>query len=173
MPDENITKNRYSPELTAQIRKAAVADVLLAQTDLLRKSETKTDLNNLDAVKRVADQYIETCASVGICPAVEGLFAQLGVSRTYGYRFLREHQKSETAEYLNRLRLMWTSTRMALGESRVLDPALTIFILKNSDLGFADKHEIEVAQQVTPLDTLDEQTSRARWIGTLPEPIDE
>ena len=39
---------------------------------------------------------------------------------------------------------MWASARMSLAERGILDNAMSIFILKNSGLNFADKHDLEI-----------------------------
>lgn len=150
---------RYSPQQTQDIRKAAVKDVLNAQTDLLKKADKRTDINDLGKVKKVVDGYLTACADVGICPNLEGVFAQLGVSRSYGYRFIRENPNSDTAKYLGQVRLMMASARMSLSERGLLDNAMSIFILKNSNLDFADRHEVEI-------DQIDQDT-RPPWARNL------
>lgn len=147
MPEnESLTPKptRYSPRETDSIRKAAVQDVLLAQTDLLIKAEHRTDLGDIDAVRTVTGEYMRICADTGICPNLEGLAARLGISRARVYRFIKDHPDSETARFLDQARLMWASARMSLCERGFLDPAMSIFILKNSELNFADRHELTV-----------------------------
>lgn len=133
---------RYSPQQTAAIRKAAVQDVLNAQTDLLIKADTRTNLNNLEDVQRVTREYVAMCGDVGIVPNLEGLAARLGLSRSYIYRYIREHgEENPTAAFLNQARLSWASARMALAERGVLDSAMSIFILRNSALGLSNHDE--------------------------------
>ena len=136
---------RYSPQQTAAIRKAAVQDVLNAQTDLLIKADTRTNLNNLEDVQRVTREYVTMCGDVGIVPNLEGLAARLGLSRSYTYRFIREHgEDNPTAAFLNQQRLSWASARMALAERGMLDSPMSIFILRNSGLNFSNRDEPEV-----------------------------
>lgn len=145
MTEEVIAqKNRYSPQQTAEIRKAAVQDVLNAQTDMLIKAEHKTRLADLGEVKQVTGDYMQVCIKTGIIPNLEGLCARMGLSRSYVYRYIRENPDSETAQFLNQARLMWASARMSLAERGILDNAMSIFILKNSGLNFADKHDLEI-----------------------------
>lgn len=145
MTEEVIAqKNRYSPQQTAEIRKAAVQDVLNAQTDLLIKAEHKVSLSDLGEVKQVTGDYMKVCIKTGICPNLEGLCARMGLSRSYVYRYIRENPDSDTAQFLNQARLMWASARMSLAERGALDTAMSIFILKNSGLNFADKHDLEI-----------------------------
>lgn len=142
---EKDPQQRYSPQQTAAVRKAAVQDVLLAQTDLLKKASTRTNLNDVEAVQRATEEYVAVCADVGIVPSMEGLAARLGLSRSFVYRFIREHgEDNPTAAYLNQARLSWASARMALAERGMLDSAMSIFVLRNSGLNFSNRDEPEV-----------------------------
>ena len=177
-PAQDAKQTRYSPQQTRDIRKAAVKDVLNAQTDLLKKADKRTNMNDLNAVKKVVDSYLAACADVGICPNLEGVFAQLGISRSYGYRFIRENTDSETAKYLGQIRLMMASTRMSLSEAGVIDTPMSIFILKNSSLDFADKHELEIDQtdrDTTPMwaRSLSDEEYVTRLVQALPDPDPE
>ena len=135
---------RYSPELTAQIRKAKVADVLTAQTNLMEKNKEKTDLRDLPAVERVVENYVSVCKEIGFIPNIESLCAQLGIGRSWFYKFCKEHPENETAQYLSRVRLAWAGARVSLAEAGAIDNPMAIFYLKNSGLNFSDKHELEI-----------------------------
>lgn len=178
LPDEIQTEERYSPRQTEAIRKAAVADVLNAQTSLLVKAQHKTNLRNLEEVQRVVYDYMKVCGEVGIVPTLEALAARLGLSRNHIYRFIRENPSDPTAEFLNQARLMWAGARMSLGERGFLNAPMSIFILKNSGLDFADKHELEI-DQVDKDDRppwargLSEEELVRKYIECLPEPYDE
>lgn len=153
---------RYSPQQTAAIRKAAVQDVILAQTDLLRKADTRTNLNDAEAVRRVTEEYIAVCGDVGIVPNLEGLAARLGMTRSYVYRFIREHgEDNPTAAYLNQARLSWASARMALAERGLLDSPMSIFILRNSGLNFSNRDDPEV--------DVEAQEKKPPWLRGLTE----
>ncbi|MBQ6175057.1 MAG: hypothetical protein IJK28_10580 [Clostridia bacterium] len=153
---------RYSPQQTAAIRKAAVQDVLLAQTNLLEKADTRTNLKNVEDVQRVTAEYINMCADVGIVPNLEGLAARLGLSRSYIYRYIRESAETDpTAAFLNSQRLAWASARMALAERGMLDSPMSIFILRNSGLNFSNRDEPEV--------DVEEQDKKPPWLRGLRE----
>ena len=153
---------RYSPQQTAAIRKAAVQDVLLAQTNLLEKADTRTNLKNVEDVQRVTAEYINMCADVGIVPILEGLAARLGLSRSYIYRYIRESAETDpTAAFLNSQRLAWASARMALAERGMLDSPMSIFILRNSGLNFSNRDEPEV--------DVEEQDTKPPWLRGLRE----
>lgn len=147
--NELTTNERYSPKQTQQIRKAAVQDVLLAQTDLLQKSSTRVDLRDTEEVRRVTQEFMRICCDVGILPTAEGLCARLGMTRQNFYRFIRENPENETATFLNQTRLLWASARAGLAERGLLDSPMAIFLLKNSMLGFADRSEITMDVEQT------------------------
>ena len=155
---EKDPQQRYNPQQTAAIRKATVQDVLLAQTDLVKKAGTRTDLDDVEAVRRVAEEYTAVCADIGIVPNLTGLCARLGLSRSYVYRFIREHgADNPTGQFLNQMRLSWASARMALAERGVLDTAMSIFILRNSGLNLSNRDEPEVEVEE------DKYKDRPRW----------
>ena len=136
----------YSAAETSEIRTTTIKRAIGSQLDVITKSPAKTDLHDLEAVKTVTERYINRCGEAGICPNFEGLCCYLGISRVWGYEFLRKHSKEESAEYLNNIRLSMASLRMSLAEARILDNATTIFILKNSGLGFVDKAEYAITE---------------------------
>lgn len=174
-------QQRYSPQQTAAIRKAAVQDVLNAQTDLLIKADVRTNLNDVEAVQRVTREYVAMCGDVGIVPNLEGLAARLGLSRSYVYRYIREHGEDDpTARYLNQARLSWASARMCLAERGMLDSAMSIFVLRNSGLNFSnrDEPEVDVESRDTKPPWLrglseEEETKRIREYLELAAPDDE
>lgn len=146
IPVEPKKSSVYSPGETAEIRAAAIQRAIGAQMDILTKCPTRTNLHDLSAVKEITEQYISRCGDAGVCPNFEGLCAALGISRKWGYQFLRQHGNEPTADYLNGIRLAMASLRISLAESKILDNATAIFILKNSDLGFTDKQEISLSE---------------------------
>ena len=97
------------------------------------------------------------CADVGILPNLEGLAARLGLSRSFVYRYIREHgEKDPTALFLNQTRLSWASARMALAERGVLDTPMSIFILRNSGLNLSNRDDPEV-------DVEEKEDNRPAW----------
>lgn len=142
MPNE-ITeggKKKY-PEIAAEIKNALVSATITAQADALRKNPERTNLHNFQRVVSIADGYMSACAGIGLLPSIEGLAANLGVSRRWVYSFIERNPDSQTARYLDRLRLSWAAMRMALVERGVLEPGGALFILKNSRLGMSDHPE--------------------------------
>lgn len=155
------SKPRYSPKETQQIRKAAVQDVLLAQTDLLRKADKKISLEDTESVRQAMTEFIQNCSNVGIVPNIEGLAARLGQSKAWVYKFLQECPEHPSSRLIDQARLLWASARQGLAERGLLDAAMSIFVLKNSGLNFADKHEVDMA--------VEPRESRPMWASGLTE----
>ena len=118
---ENQQK-RYTPEMTQQVKQAAISKALTVQVDALQRNPERTSLSDYNKCVEIASQYVTACANVGVLPSVEGLCANLGVSRRWFYSFIERHPDSETAQYFDRLRLSWAATRMALVERGILEP---------------------------------------------------
>ena len=165
MPRERVEPSeRYSPEKTSLIRKQAIQDAINSQKNLFLKSKDRIDISDINALTARATEYINACTSAGIVPNLEGLACCCGFSRAWLYQYLKDHPTDESAIFLDRLRLGWASLRMSLSETKVLDPASTIFVLKNSGLNFTDKQEYEVAQAPECNDPF-----RPRWAWNLSE----
>ncbi len=165
------TRRGYSPRETADVRKELVSSVLTAQLDLSRKAPDRVDLYDQDAVERVVDAYVQTCARVGMLPNVEGAAAQLGVSRRWVYEFLEKHPDEPSARYIDRKRTEWASARIALAERGAIDSTMSIFLLLNSSLGFSNKHELSIEQPDNPLSATagNLAAAQARILESLPE----
>ena len=128
----------YSPQQTQETKAAAIRQALNGQRGLMIRSPDRVDISDVEAVEAAAKKYIADCSTAGILPNVEGLCCVLGFSRQWLYQFLREKPNSESAAYINRLRMAWTSLRISLAERQILSAPTTIFLLKNSGMGFSD-----------------------------------
>lgn len=137
--DNNFLEDQgYSPAITQETKAAAIRQALNGQRGLMIRSPDRVDISDVEAVETAANRYIADCSTAGILPNIEGLCCVLGFSRQWLYKFLREKPNSESAAYINRLRMAWTSLRIGLAERQILSAPTTIFLLKNSGMGFAD-----------------------------------
>lgn len=128
----------YSPAVTQETKAAAIRQALNGQKALMIRSPDRVDIADVEAVETAAKKYIADCSTAGILPNIEGLCCVLGFSRQWLYQFLKEKPNSESAAYINRLRMAWTSLRISLAERQILSAPTTIFLLKNSGMGFSD-----------------------------------
>lgn len=152
----------YSPRETADVKTQAIADVLGMQLALSQKSPDRVDFHDTEAVRATVERYVRACMSAGVLPNVEGMAAQLGVSRHWVYKFLDKYPDSETARFIDRCRTEWASARIALSERGICDSTITIFLLLNSSLGFTNEHKIAISPPENPLQTADPEEARRR-----------
>lgn len=171
---------RYTPEMTQQVKQAAISNALTAQVDALRKNPERTNLSNYEKCVAIADQYMTACAGIGVLPSVEGLCANLGCSRQWFYRYIERNPDSKTAQYFDRLRLSWAAMRMALVERGILEPGGALFILKNSKLGMSDRPEendvylqSEEGRRPSWAFSMTDEEYANRLIEALPDPDDD
>ena len=148
LPDEQP----YSPAVTQETKAQAIRQALSGQKDLMVRSPDRVDIGDVEAVETAAKKYIADCSTAGILPNIEGLCCVLGFSRQWLYQFLKEKPNSDSAAYINRLRMAWTSLRISLAERQILSAPTTIFLLKNSGMGFADVplDNTETPMQIDP-----------------------
>lgn len=162
---------RYSPQETAAVKAATIAEIVGVQTGLLERAPEKINLSDLAAVQRVANTCMQKCADVGVLPNFELLAAALGRSRRGLYFYLEQHPDTATTAYIDRLRTAWASMRQMAADRGVADVTMSIFVLLNSSLGFTNQHQIEISQPKNPLDPPDEATAeavRAKYLAALP-----
>lgn len=162
-------RNVYDPSATAEIREKAIRTTIQANFTDLIKAPVKVDLHDLSMVKMMTERYIKRCVELSVIPSFEGLSASLGITRDGVYKFLKRHTGEPTAEFLDNIRLAMAATRMSLAETKILDPATAIFILKNSALGFADRIAIEEPEDYNPMSDLDAVAARERLIAAIPD----
>lgn len=160
-------RNIYDPSETAEIRRDSIRKAVSVHRLFMNREYVS--LSDFPKVKETATAYIEACENAGFLPNFEGLAGALGISRQYIYLYLSTHPESETGKYLESIRTQWASLRMQLSENKILDPATSIFILKNSGLGFADRIDIAPAEPISPLHDLDAQAASKRILEALPD----
>ena len=100
---------------------------------------------------------------------MEGLAASLGVSRRWLYQFLTDHSDEESAKFLEQFRTTSTAIRIAAADRGAADATISIFLLLNSSMGYTNDHRIELVQQTNPLDVMDIEAARRRYLDELPQ----
>lgn len=150
--DELPEEQPYSPAITQETKAQAIRQALNGQKALMVRSTDRVDIADVEAVETAAKKYIADCSTAGILPNIEGLCCVLGFSRQWLYQFLKEKPNSESAQFINKLRMAWTSLRISLAERQILSAPTTIFLLKNSGMGFADVplDNTETPMQIDP-----------------------
>lgn len=163
MEEKNVPaaaeSGRYSPTQTAALKNMAISAVIDSQQKMLRRRTKGVNLFELAEVEAAANEYMDDCKSVSICPSFLGLVAHMGLGRSWTYQFIRQYPTHETSLYLCRLREAWAAGKIGLAQKGVLSDASVIFDLKNSSLGFSDAHQLEVVTAGTK----DETLNRPAW----------
>lgn len=169
-PETQVSDASYrGAAQTSEVKQRTIRDIVRTHRELIQGSAGKTDLSNTERVRAVAESYMKNCEINGVIPSITGLSALLGVTRAGIYKHLQEHPNSETSHLIERLRTSWASIRIACAERGATSEAITIFLLKNSALGFVDKLEIEPVQPVSPLDGLNADEARKRLTEAMPD----
>ena len=135
-----------------RLRAEAVGRDLEGKILLLQDVESRGRVNmqDTDAVKEVAADYMERCRAGGLVPTVMGLSAALGVSRQWLNRFCSENPSHPTTRFIEVLKEVFADCLTQAGFGRYISESLSIFILKNT-ASMADKVELEASANTAPL----------------------
>lgn len=163
-------KPRYSPETTALVRMETVSAIVGSQAKLLERAPTKTDLNDVAAVERVVNGYMQECARLGCIPNFEGAAASLGYSRRGLYDRIERYPDSDVAAYLDRARTAWASMRQMAADRGVADVTMSIFVLLNSSMGFTNQHNYVLEAPRSPLESDMPVEDVNKLVDSLPDP---
>lgn len=148
-------KGQYT-ELALAAKAEGISRIVKNRRALARTD--KVDLNNLEDVKRICAEYETNCEVNGLLPNFSGLCSCLGISRAWAYLYISQNGDSETARFFDLVRTRWASMREDAMSAGCADTAASIFLLKNSNLGYSDKNEIKV-EATAP----DPRANRPAW----------
>lgn len=133
-------------EISDQLKSEALDNIIDQQLDLLAtaKKRGKVNLNDLNEVEATATAYMTSCKRAGVYPTMLGFAAACGYSRKAIYEYIARHN-GKTVDYLDGLRSSWAAIIAHMGLSRQCSESVSIFLLKNSGQGMADRAEIDIA----------------------------
>lgn len=152
-----------------RLRAEAVGRDLEGKILLLQDVESRGRVNmqDTDAVKEVAADYMERCRAGGLVPTVMGLSASLGVSRQWLNRFCNENPSHPTTRFIEVLKEVFADCLTQAGFGRYISESLSIFILKNT-ASMADKVELEASANTAPLgESISQQQLEERIAGSV------
>lgn len=125
----------------------------------LKKSikKNRVDWNDLEDVQKRCLNYLESCQQAQTIPTVSGLsvFA-LGVSRQALNGYIREHPKTETAQFLQQIKDIFEDTIETAALNNHINSIMAIFVMKN-DHDRADRVQVEPIAPKQPLGELVDQ----------------
>lgn len=136
-------------EISDQLKSEALDNIIDQQLDLLAtaKRRGRVNLNNVDEVEATATAYMTSCKQAGVYPTMLGFAAACGYSRKSVYEFIAKN-RGKSVDYLDGLRSSWAAIIAQMGLARQCSESVSIFLLKNSGQGMADKAEIDIAPKV-------------------------
>lgn len=154
-------------EISDQLKSEALDSIIDQQLDLLAaaKRRGRVNLNNVDEVEATATVYMTSCKQAGVYPTMLGFAAACGYSRKSIYEFISKN-RGKSVDYLDGLRSSWAAIIAQMGLARQCSESVSIFLLKNSGQGMADKAEIDIAPKVeNPLgERIDPEELRRKYL---------
>ena len=165
-------KQRYTPAMTAELKKSGIREVLKAHRKIQRL-RTNLDLYNKEAVEKAIDEYMSVCEENCILPSIVGFCSMVHINRAWFYEFIDMNKGTDCAHVLENLMQICASVRMSAVDRGSASEAFSIFLLKNSNLGFADRVELAPVAPQSPLNELGSaEEARKRILEGLPDPED-
>ena len=135
--------------------------VSVISQDVLKERE-RVNLRDTEAVRRIAQSYLDSCKRTGLLPSKSGLARALGYSRQGVWSFMHENYNHRTTEFLSILYDAFAEAIdvAALGGSA--HPIYSIFIQK-AQYEARDNTPVQPLQKRDPLGPrLDEEELRRR-----------
>lgn len=135
------TYGEVSAELKAETLGNVIAQTQSSLERLGRENHVnRVDLNNLNAVREAADNYLQACKLAAVVPSISGFSAALGYSRQWVCKVAEKH--TEVGNYMSALFAAFSSCLEQMSLMRQTDPATSIFLMKNGSVGMTDRTEI-------------------------------
>lgn len=154
-------------EISDALKAEALDSIIDQQLELLAtaKRRGRVNLNNVDEVEATATVYMTSCKQAGVYPTMLGFAAACGYSRKSIYEFISKN-RGKSVDYLDGLRSSWAAIIAQMGLARQCSESVSIFLLKNSGQGMADKAEIDIAPKVeNPLgERIDPEELRRKYL---------
>lgn len=154
-------------EISDALKAEALDSIIDQQLELLAtaKRRGRVNLNNVDEVEATATAYMTSCKQAGVYPTMLGFAAACGYSRKSVYEFISKN-RGKSVDYLDGLRSSWAAIIAQMGLARQCSESVSIFLLKNSGQGMADKAEIDIAPKVeNPLgERIDPEELRRKYL---------
>lgn len=157
--EKRSRKSRLYPEVSNELKIKALDAAIAQQQELLTKADKrgKIDLNDIEAVKKICNDYFESCRRSQVIPSMTALAPALGISRQRLYAYIR-YNDTPSSHYLDTVRSAISAIVEQAGLTRSASEALAIFILKNS-VDMADKVDITAIAEPKEPDRFENMTA--------------
>lgn len=153
---ETPGRKRIYKQQADEHRGEILAADLERKTLALRESirANRVNWNDLEDVQRRCLSYLEDCQSAQALPTVGGLAVfGLGVSRQALNGYMRTHQTTATAQFLQQVKDIFADTLETAALNNNVNSIMAIFVMKN-DHDRADRVQLEPVTQTNPLGEL-------------------
>jgi hypothetical protein len=116
-----------------------------------------------------AREYTATCSERGeVIPSIEGFALHIGISRETVYAWLKDEEKAEFSDIVERILLLQARTLANNGLTGVFNSSITKLIL--SKHGYSDKQEVDHTTGGQPLYLPSEILTKNNLGGSEPSP---
>ena len=130
----------------------------------------KVDLRDLEEVKRVAREYIDSCQRAPLLPSKSGLCRSLGYSRQGLWLFMRDNKGSATEDFLSQLFDAFSETYDIAAMGGTIHPIYAIFTQK-AQYQLRDNAPVDDLENNEPYDAVDEETLKQRILDGITDDI--
>ena len=135
-------------EVSAELKAETLANVITqTQSNLAKLGQedrvNRVNLNDLNAVREAADNYLQACKMAAVVPSISGLSAALGYSRQWICKIAE--RQTPVGYYMAALFAALSSCLEQMSLMRQTDAATSIFLLKNGSVGLTDRCELTAA----------------------------
>lgn len=132
-------------EVSAELKAETLGNVIAQTQSNLEKlgrgdRVNRVDLNDLNAVREAADNYLQACKLAAVVPSISGFSAALGYSRQWVCRIAEK--QTEVGNYMSALFAAFSSCLEQMSLMRQTDPATSIFLMKNGSVGMTDRLDV-------------------------------
>lgn len=134
------TSGRYDPQLTRDLRNEELAADIEVQRKILDLiyQRGRVDLRSAEEVKAQTTAYLSACQKTGSPPTFLSVAAVLGYSQQNLYLYMQNNPNSDTTRYLQGLQSVIAGIIASQALRRNFSEAVSIFLLKNSNMGLRD-----------------------------------
>lgn len=140
------SKSKFYNEASSELRAAQISnDVSLRRSLLEQAEQRKVTLADVNDVKERTNRYLAACQEAAVIPTMSGLALSFGCTRQAIYKHIREHEGSESVQYLEMIKGLLEDCLVSAGLGKTADTSVAIFALKNH-FAYADKIEVEPVQ---------------------------
>lgn len=164
-------------EVSAELKAETLGNVIAQTQSNLEKlgrgdRVNRVDLNDLNAVREAADNYLQACKLAAVVPSISGFSAALGYSRQWVCRIAEK--QTEVGNYMSALFAAFSSCLEQMSLMRQTDPATSIFLMKNGSVGMTDRLDVTAQAISEPTEqqemSVDEIAKRylPDWNGSKP-----